>query len=314
MKKISRFDLGVIIAFVVIALLGGGGWYYLSGQLDDAKTAVATAKQDFDTYGVKSNLYVNKSNIDNLQANIDLTKAQVNPIVETKLLPKENKLATIEKQDPVAWKHDLDEEVRDLSAAARLHGIKIPDSFYFGFSRYINQNPGDEQTLVLNKQRLAVDQITTILVNAPVRSIMAIRRTYEEDPRNSGGGGGGNVESDRLPGFSLQSPGGSYTDYPFEIEFETTSENLRKVVDALIQSPYVFVLRTLTIQNRDANSPKVSSLTDMAGAPTPSVVGSDPGAVAAVTSTRGPQYLFGGSNSTLLVKARIDLIEWHENR
>jgi hypothetical protein len=30
--------------------------------------------------------------------------------------------------------------------------------------------------------------------------------------------------------------------------------------------------------------------------------------VAATTSTKGPQYLFG--NSTLQVKARIDMIEW----
>ena len=37
MKNLSRFDLGVIIAFVVISLLGAGAWYYLSGQLDNAK-------------------------------------------------------------------------------------------------------------------------------------------------------------------------------------------------------------------------------------------------------------------------------------
>ncbi len=42
MKKFSRFDLAVIIAFVVIALLGGGAWYYLSGQLDAATPAGVT--------------------------------------------------------------------------------------------------------------------------------------------------------------------------------------------------------------------------------------------------------------------------------
>jgi len=307
MKKISRFDIGMIIAFVVIGLLGGAAWWYLSGELQAAKDEDTNAKSDFDKYSTKSDLVVIKPNIDILQANIDLIQTQLNPIIESKFQPKENKLPSIDKEDPVAWKHDLDDKVRQLTSAAKLHGIKLPPSFYFSFSRYLNQNPGDEQTLVLSKQLLAIDQITTILINSPVQGIQAIRRTYEEDPRGSGPGSG--TEGDRLGGLSLQAPGGAYTAYPFEIEFETTSENLRKVVDGLIQSPYVFVLRTLTIQNDHPNSPKVSDLERIVGSPPPSVTGSDPGAVAANTSTQGPQYLFG--HSTLLVKARIDLIEWH---
>jgi len=34
MKKLTKFDLGVIIAFVVIGLAGGGAYWWLSGILD----------------------------------------------------------------------------------------------------------------------------------------------------------------------------------------------------------------------------------------------------------------------------------------
>ena len=42
---------------------------------------------------------------------------------------------------------------------------------------------------------------------------------------------------------------------------------------------------------------------------TQSVVASSPGEVAATTSTKPPQFLFGNDN--LRIKMRIDLIEWN---
>jgi hypothetical protein len=312
MKKLnlSGFDLGVIIAFAVITLLGGGAWWYLSGALQDAQDDVKNADKDFVTYSTKSNIVVSASNGTTLQANIDLLKAQLDPLIHAKLRSKDNKLSSISKEDPVAWKHDLDDEVHRLTHAAKLHGVNVPANFYFGFSRYLSQNPGDEQTAVLSKQLVGVDQLATILINAPVKGIQAIRRTYEEDPHTGAASTSGQVtEPDHLEGYSLNAPGNTYTAYPFEIDFETTAENFRPVINNLIQSPYVFVVRTLTIQNSSLNSPLITDLDKIAGTPSSSVIDTAPGEVAATTSTLGPQYLFG--NSTLKVRARIDMIEWN---
>ena len=119
-------------------------------------------------------------------------------------------------------------------------------------------------------------------------------------------------DPDQLGGSALQAPNGLYTSYPFQVDFVVTTEGFRRVIDALMKSPYVFVIRSLTLENTQQDSPKISDLDRMAGvtpgAPPPSL--DTPGATAAATSPAvGPQYLFGAE--TIRVNARIDLIEWH---
>lgn len=310
MKKlpISIFDLSMIIAFVVIGLLGGGAWYYLNQQLVAAQGEATNEKSKFDqysAYGTTDKILVSLPNEKILHNNIDLLKGQLVPLIGSKLVTKDNKLAAIEKKDPVAWKHDLDDEVRRLTALAGQHDVKLPPNFYFAFSTYINTNPPDDQTLVLSKQLLAIEQITTIMVNAPVRSITDIRRTLEESPRFG-------TTSTPIPGSivgsSYSAEGGAYRGYPFEFDFETTTTGFRKVMNDLLLSPYIFVVRTLSVQNAQANSPQPSDLTAMAGSTDPSVTDKPPGEAAATVSTKGPQFLFG--DQTLHVKIRVDMIDW----
>jgi hypothetical protein len=312
MKKISGFDLVMIIVFVVILLLGGGAWYYLSSQLDATKQVVSSNASDFDKYSNREVFLPTARNVKTLQDNIDLMQAQLDPVIHTRLQAPGDKLATVEKEDTVAWKHDLDAEVARLNSAAKLHGVTVPPNFYYGFSRYLNQNPGDEQTVVLSKQLLGVEEIANIFIDAPVRAIVTFRRTYEEDAAGASPVAGGNnlshSDSNVLPGRAETAPGDVYIAYPFEIEFETGIEGFRKVIDDLQKSPYVFVVRSLMVQNSSPASPQISDLDKIAGDSGPSVADTAPGGVGASKSSRGPQFLFG--NETLHVKVRIDMIEW----
>ena len=40
--QLSKFDIGMIIAFAVVGLLGGTAWWFLSGQLQTAQAACHT--------------------------------------------------------------------------------------------------------------------------------------------------------------------------------------------------------------------------------------------------------------------------------
>jgi hypothetical protein len=321
MKKIkiqlSGFDIGMIIAFVVVTLIGVGAWWYLSGVLQDAQAKDASVKTDYDTYSVKNGIVVNPANVKNLQANSDVLKAKVDPVIATYLLPKENKLRGVDKEDPVAWKKDLDDGVHALNALAKSHNVIVPNNYnyYFGFSRYLSTSPSDEQTAVLTKQRLGITEIADILINDQVKGIDAVRRTYEEDPHTAGSAPSSNSNhadaGDQLSGYAVNAVGNAYVAYPFEIQFDATAETLRPVIDDLVKSPYLFVIRTVEVHNSNPNSPQLTDLDKMAGT-TPgasSLIGSAPGDVAASTPTKGPQHLFG--DSTLTVKLRLDMIEWN---
>jgi len=314
MKKLSTFDLTMIIVFVVVGLVGGGVWLYLSGQLQTVQQDVNAAAQDFDKYSSKEVCLPTASNLKTLQADIEILKAQLDPLIHSRLQPEKSELSSKTSEDTVAWKHDLDAEASSLNSAAKLRTIFVPDNFYYGFSRYLSQAPREEKTAVLSKQLLAVKEIATTLINAPVKSIRGIRRTYEEDASSSGASptvtNARTTDNNILVGYAVDALGGVYTAYPFEIEFDTTTDSLRKIVNDLAQSPYIFVIRNMIIQNSQPNSPQVTDLDKMAAPPAGAapVGDSSPGSVAASTPEKGPQFLFG--NEILRIKMRVDLIEW----
>jgi hypothetical protein len=314
MKTLSRFDLGMIIVFVVVAALAFAGWWWLSGQLQTAQADAAAAAGDFDTYSKKQPYLPTKANLTTLQNNIRIMTAQFDPLVKNTLQSPKNGLGAIQQIDSVEWKHGLDDEVSRLNAAATTHAITVPANFYYGFARYLTTNPNQDATSVLQRQQLAIGAITDILINAPVRSIVNVERTYEEDSASAAAAHLGQTSTGQLPGHSVDAPGGVYTAYPFQFEFDSDTESLRAVVDKLMQADYVFVIRSVMVQNQKLESPRTSDLSTMAGINNndlPSLVNSSPGAVAAAqpTSTVGLQYLFG--DEVLHVRMRIDLIDWH---
>lgn len=326
-NQLSRFDIGMIIAFVVVLLIGVAGWWWLSGQLSETVTDTQQAASTFKKYSQSEVYLPNKQNVRTLQNNIDVMTAQLDPIVASRLQSAKSGLKGVHAIDTVDWKHDLDEEVSRLNAAAATHGVIVPKNFYYGFSRYLNTNPKEEATAVLKRQQIAVEAIANILIGAPVKAIVNIKRTAEEDSTQTGAGPGpapvssGMQPSDILPGHAIEAPGGVYTAYPLEFQFDTDTESFRTVMNQIMQSDYVFVVRSVMVQNSKLESPKLADLDTLAGVNTqspptasPSILTS-PGAVAASApaptgnATIGLQYLFG--DETLHVRVQLDLVDWH---
>ena len=322
MKNLSRFDIGMIIAFVVVALLGAAGWWWLSGELQTAMADANAAASDFSKYSEKEVFLPTKNNVKILQSNIDVMTGELDPIVAKRLQGPNNGLKGVHQVDTVDWKHDLDEDVSRLNASAATHGIIVPKNFYYGFSRYLSVNPAEEATAVLKRQEIAITALSNILIQAPVKAIISVKRTAEEDPEQTGSpsftaGSNGTASSDILPGHSVDAPGDVYTTYPLEVEFDTDSESFHNVINKLMQSDYVFVLRSVLVQNSRIDSPQqrdldaLAGVTDATPAAGPSILGS-PGAVGAATPatpTIGLQYLFG--DETLHVRLMVDLVDWH---
>jgi hypothetical protein len=306
-KKISAFDVGIIIAFVVITLIGGGACYYLYSQLNSTLQDVGNTAGDFDKYSSREVYLPTGPNQKVLEQDIALMHAQLDPLIKSQLQAPGNKLPSAKTEDTVAWKHDLDAEVASLNNAAKLHGVTVPNHFYYGFSRYLNTNPSEEATEVLTKQLYGIQELANIFINAPVKTIYGLSRTYEESSSNSlVPTQGVKGDPEMISGRAQSSPGHVYTAYPFDIEFETSTENFRKIVDALQKSPYVFVIRSVTLKNSASDSPENATLDKLAAPPenTPTDANGNP-----IKVVKGPQFLFG--NETLHIKMRIDMIEWN---
>jgi hypothetical protein len=308
--QLSKFDIAMIIAFVSVGLIGAAAWYYLSGALADAQAKCAVVAKDYNACSATKGIIVSLANNKALAANNDLLQTQLDPLIGTYLLAKDNDLDKVQGEDPVAWKHDLDDDVKTLTSEAKNHSIPVPERFYYGFSRYLTESPGDAATGVLTKQRKAIKAIVEILIDSQVNSIKKVQRSYEEDPHGGGttNGGGGRAEGDQIDGFAVAVPN-TYTAYPFAVEFEASPESLRPILDGLIKSPYVFIVRSIEVHNAQLDSPRVDSLAQMAGGNPGSVIASAPGGVAANAPTLGPQFLFG--YGPLRVRMRIDMIEWN---
>jgi hypothetical protein len=313
--QLSKFDIVMIAVFVVIGLIGAGAWFYLSGMLQAAQAADAQVKSDYDaSVTTAKGINLTADNVKKLNDNNTLLKDQIDPVISAYLLAKDNDLGNVRGEDPVAWKHDLDEDIKSLTTDAKSEGVKLADHFYFGFSRYQTESPSDAATAVLTKQRKGIKAISEILIKSPVKAITNVQRSYEEDPHSNvvpvAGNAGGS--GDELSGYAVVVPD-TYTAYPFEVDFDASPEALRPILNGLIKSPYLFLVRRIEVHNEKTDSPRLDDLPKMAGGSgaAPSVVGSSPGDVAANTPTVGPQDLFG--YGMLHVKMRIDMIEWNSS-
>lgn len=290
--KLSKFEIGMIVAFVVVTGAGIGGYVYTSGLVETAKADLTTANGELQKL-VKQRYLPSDANIKMLEGNVAALKAALKPIQEQILKSPENKLGQMQPQNPVTWKNsDLDQTVQRLTALAKGHRVALPTDYYFGFSRYQKSNPSEQATLTLGKQLYGVEQLATKLFESgdggSVIALRSIRRTFDEDPAAAQGGGADGGES--LRGTSQLGAGKLYRVYPFEVEFVGTTNGLRTYLNSLFKTPALFVVRSLQITNSKIESPKVGDL----GKGTNEKAGRD--------------FVFGGEQLTVLV--RVDMIEW----
>lgn len=291
--KLSKFEIGMIAAFVVVTGAGIGGYIYTSGLVEAAKADLANANGELQKL-VKQRYLPSESNIKTLEGNIATLQAAIKPIEEQILKSPENKLGQIQAQNPVTWKNsDLDQTVQRLTALSKARRVTLPADYYFGFSRYQKTNPSEQATLILGKQLYGIEQLATKLFESgdggSIVALRSIRRTFDEDgagAQNAGGGEG----SEALRGTSLLGAGKLYRIYPFEVEFVGTTNGLRTYLNSLFKTPVLFVVRSLQVTNSKIESPKVGDLGK----------GSNEKA--------GRDFIFGGEQITVLM--RVDMIEW----
>ena len=309
MKKFSTFDIVMIVLFVLISGAGFGILYYYQTVLWDKQSQIA-GKQSIIDQSVTMGYTPSVDSIKKVDNDIALVHSEVDPIIESKLKPGAKNLSAMKSESATDWRQHLDVVVTTLKNNAKASHVEFPDNpqFYFGFSRFLNSNPRDNQTATLNKQLYAIQTLAQKAIDLKFRGISGFKRTFDEDQSN-GGGIPSTGDKDFLAGYSQSSKSGTYHAYPIEFTFEASPTQFRDFVNQIASSSDIFVIRSVQVQSSKTDSYKQSELSTLAGPPPPPPQDTSPGAVAAApTMTKGPTYLFG--NEYVKVRMRIDIIEW----
>jgi hypothetical protein len=157
-------------------------------------------------------------------------------------LPPEVEIRTV-----IEFTEQMPKRTEALGNLARQAGVRLPESFNFGFERYATtipcRNPpasGDECVRVLgllSKQLLVIERLTTLMVSNSVDEIVSIRRTDVEPAAGT--------EDATLP---ISRDGrAECVITPFELQFACSAEALQGFVNALTRDPWLFAIRNLKI-------------------------------------------------------------------
>jgi len=146
--------------------------------------------------------------------------------------------------------------VNRLAKAAAAEGIHAPEMF--GFSRYDanfpcrNPRAADDECrrllALLSKQLVTVEKLVNLMITNKVEEILAIRRTEVEPGESS---------ADALNVPINNTSNSLYQTYPFELQFVCDTPVLRDLLNGLMQTDALFVIRALKI---DSTAVKLKSL------------------------------------------------------
>ena len=243
MKWVKQ-NLTVIISLCVfVGLLAAGGWlvWDARGKLNGVEADLVAKRATLEQMrGNKP--YPSKENADLLQKDRERLTEQYE-VLRASVSKSEVKVS--DKLDPIVFQQSLFQKRERWRQAAMDAGIKLPERFAFGFSRYFEVAPcaeakGDDcarRLRLLMKELLVVEKVTDLLITNQVASILAIRRPEVE----------ATPSQDTLGPVSERAPSSVYEMLPFEFQFSCGTSNLREVLNGLSRSKYLFIVRSLTV-------------------------------------------------------------------
>ena len=236
--------VSLIVGAIFVVLLSGMIWFLHDAYLQqDSVLAELTAQnaelenlRNYKPFPSKENIELLKRDRENVHQLFDAMRAA----------------ATYPPQRGPHLTRDIDflqfkqATVNRLAEMVTAHHILAPEAF--GFSRYDAKFPcrnpvarGDECVrlmALLCKQLVTVEKLVGLLITNKVEEIGAIRRV-EVEP--------GEISADALNVLVNANTNALYQTYPFELQFNCDTSVLRDLLNGLMQTDAIFVIRALKI-------------------------------------------------------------------
>lgn len=288
--------------FLVVGALGGAFWYWAGNELDSAQSArqqVATRLGSMDRQPilpVQENLEALKAKTEEFKKLLDEAlpklKASNQSFAEVVTGWKDGRPAS--GLSPDAWKRLMNEKRQALDKLASENRVKLPENFYYGFSRYRLPNPEASATPQLGVQLVAIHSLASLLIQSRVQEIRGIRRVYFEE---AGRPGAPPTGDEALAGAILQDPLKLYSVYPFELTFRCNTQALASFLNRLAAAPELFIVRFLQVENEVTEVKRRSAIeTQLAGQ----------------AQQTNKIFVTVAGEEFLNVRLRVDLLLWNE--
>ncbi|MGD0017047.1 MAG: hypothetical protein ABSC38_06000 [Verrucomicrobiia bacterium] len=248
MKWVKHNLILVVSACIFVAFLAAGGFLVKNaiGKLKDMEANLSANRTLLEQMHANKP-YPSKENVELLQKDLQRFTKQYEALRDA---IGKGELKVPDKLDPIVFQQSLYQKWDRLQQSAASANIKLPERFTFGFGRYLNAAPctdakGDEcarRLRLLMTELLATEKITDVLIRSGVEDIRAVRRA-EVEP---------NPGPDTLGALPERNPASLYETLPFEFQFDCTLTGLREVLNGLLHSEYLFIIRSLTVSTETA--------------------------------------------------------------
>jgi hypothetical protein len=282
----------MVVAFVAAFLIVLGVVVWLQQQASGKKAEIDTGLQEQTSqlnHLLQTKPAPTRENIEILKQD----RAQVDHLYQELLANvAHSRIQAPPDLRPVAFLQRMASQLAKLRQAAEAANVKIVDGFAFGFSRYAGTPPtiparnlSEEDTkrvvTLLVKQLLAIEKISTLLIESRVDDLAVIRRSEVESSNGP----------DALEVPIVNDPRALYQTLPFEFQFHCTPEALRDFLNSLTKSDWFFAVRKVQVIGEPPPPSEKPGAAPHGGAPVPAVI-SPP------------------KRTRLAVTVRVDLIEF----
>lgn len=256
MKWVKQNLIVIVSLCIFIVLLGAVCWLAKAadGKLADVKDNLDKKRATLEEMRANKP-YPSKENADLLRKDRERLAKQYEALCAA---VSKSEVKVPDKLDPIIFQQSLYKKWDRLQQSATEAGVKLPEKFAFGFSRYFEVAPcadakGDDcarRLRLLMKELLVVEKVTDLLIGNRVENILAIRRCEVEEKPGQ----------DTFGAVPKREPSSVYETLPFEFQFGCGTSNLREVLNGLSHSEYLFIIRSLkvsteTIQEQPTGRP-----------------------------------------------------------
>ncbi len=253
MKNIPKYVIVFAVIYVVIIGAGVYGLYWsidLRAQNIDAKKKNHQQLQDT----LKADIFPDPKNKEMMEKNLAELRG-LREAVEKKYIESSAAFRATAKRkeiesDPVGphpndFKKILSDKRLEIEQYASSKNLALPQNpYWLTMDAYQASLPDQSITGKLSIQMMAIEHLVKLVGESDIKKLKAIKRVFSETPNPRENRSGSALPAELLKGY-----GGKYLVYPYVIQFTSTLEPMRNLVNRIKSSEIPLIIRYIDANN-----------------------------------------------------------------